>query len=191
MRKFYYWENLIPIIFCGICFLNASCAYRLGSSDRGLPGGYRQVSVPMFKNYTMEPTIEKYFTNSLIQEFERSKVALITDSARSEVEIIGEITSLSTTPDGIRETGKSLGTQLGSIMRLYLTAKITLRKQSDKSVLWEGEFTDQRSFSAAQVLTPGVNTVNPLYNLSAKRQNIELMAQNLMSQAYDRLTENF
>ncbi len=182
---------MLPILFFLSALINASCAYRLGSSDRGLPGGYRQVSIPMFKNYTMEPAIEKNFTNALIQEFERSKVAVVTDSSRSEVEITGEIISLGSTTDGVRETSKILGAQLGSIIRVFVTAKITLRKQSDKSIIWESEFKDERSFSSSQVTVPGVNTVNPLYNLSAKRQNIELMAQNLMSQAYDRLTENF
>lgn len=38
--------------------LLASCAYRLGSPDRGLPGGYRQVYIPMFKNMSQEPGIE-------------------------------------------------------------------------------------------------------------------------------------
>lgn len=181
----------MPTLFFLFTLINASCAYRLGSSDRGLPGGYRQVSIPMFKNQTMEPTIEKYFTDSLIQEFERSKIATVTDSSRSEVEITGEITSLSSGTDGIRETSKIWGAQLGSILRVQVAVMITLRKQSDKTVIWEGEFKDERSFSSAQVTVSGVNTVNPLYNLSAKRQNIELMAQNLMSQAYDRLTENF
>ena len=66
-----------------------SCAYRWGSPDRSLPGGYRQVYIPVFKNLTPEPGIEVDFTNALRREFERSKIARISeyDAADAEIKI--------------------------------------------------------------------------------------------------------
>lgn len=68
---------------------------------------------------------------------------------------------------------------------------ITLKRSSDRSVLWKSSFVGNKSFSASKVTVAGVNSVNPLYNLSAKRQNIDQLAATMMSEAHDRMTENF
>lgn len=168
------------------------CAYRMGSPDRSLPGGYKQMTVPIFKNFTQEPGIEVYFTNSLIQEFERSRIARITDPAKSEVLVEGEILDVTYTPGGKKE-GSTLptGAVLATLYTIKLRSKITLRRQADRSVLWEGNFETERDYSAPQVSAAGINTVNPLYNLAARRQNIQSLATELMSEAHSRITENF
>lgn len=183
-------------VFCLLLlFLNMSCAYRMGAPERVIPGGYKTVSVPMFTNLTQEPSIEVYFTNSLIQEFERSRVAQVTSSSMSEVQLVGSIESISHLPSGYRTTSELPTLPDGAVLatgyRLLITCQVSVVRQFDKKVLWTGKFFGERTYSAAQVAAAGVNTVNPLYNLSAKRQNIEQMAVDLMAQAHDRITENF
>lgn len=173
-------------------FSFSGCAYRLGSPDRSLPGGYRQITIPIFKNLTQETGIELGFTNSLIQEFERSRVARITAPQQSEVLVEGEIVAVTYNMSGVRDGGAlPTGTVLATEYRILITANVTLRRQADKSVLWQGTFNGERTYVAPQVTAAGINTANPLYNLSARRQNIDVLATEMMSEAHDRMTENF
>jgi hypothetical protein len=170
----------------------------LGSPDRSLPGGYRQVFIPIFKNKSMEPGAEVAFTNALIQEYERAKIARVTDANQAEVLVEGVIQSIT-----VAKTGSDLnwsvdentqlpeGTSLATQYQILARVEVTLRRNSDKSILWSGVFNGEKTFPAALVTTAGINTVNPLYNHSATRQNIEAMAAEMMSEAHDRSTENF
>lgn len=171
------------------------CAYQLGVGTRSIPGGYRQISVPVFKNITQEAGIEVAFTNSLIQEFQRSRMARVVDDNLSEVSIQGTIDSIQYLPGAKRVAGDSsflpIGTVIASEYRILLATTVRVVRQSDGVVLWSGSFSGERTYAAPQVTLAGVNSMNPLYNLSARRQNIEVMANDLMVEAHDRITENF
>jgi hypothetical protein len=178
-------------IFLALCL--GSCAYHMGSPDRSLPFHYKQVTIPIFRNLSMEPSIEVAFTNSLIKEFERSKIARIVDPAQAEVVIDGQIQSVAYIPGGKKDSssGLPMGAVLATTYDIQVVVTLTLKRQSDQSVLWTGQFTRGRSYNAPQVTLPGINTVNPLYNLSARRQNFDTLAADMMAEAHDRLTENF
>lgn len=175
----------------------SGCAYHLGAANRSIPGGYKQISVPVFKNKTQETGIEVSFTNSIIQEFQRSRVARVVDNALSEVAVIGTIDSVQYFPGAKRLSGDSAtpllpsGSALASEYRIILTVTVRVVRQADGTELWKGSFSGERTYQAPQVTLAGVNSVNPLYNLSARRQNIDLMASDLMLEAHDRITENF
>lgn len=173
------------------------CAYHLGSAGRSIPGGSKKISVPVFKNSTQEVGIEVSFTNALIQEFQRSRVARIVDNSLSEVSVVGMIERVQYLPGAKRLSGDSatplmpLGTALASEYRILLTVTVKVIRQSDGAQLWKGSFNGERTYQAPQVTLAGVNSLNPLYNLSARRQNIDLMANDLMLEVHDRITENF
>lgn len=154
-----------------------------------MPGGYRQVFIPIFKNKSQEPSIEVAFTNALIQEFERARIGRVVEASQAEVVAEGTIESVTYTAGGI--SAQSSGSILASQYQILVQVNLVLRRNSDKSILWTGVFNGERTYVAPQVTATGVNTVNPLYNLSARRQNIEVVAGNMMSEAHDRLTENF
>ena len=144
----------------------------------------------------MEPGIEVPFTNALIQEYERAKIARITDSNQAEVVAEGVINSVRISKTGADVTGESntslpTGTVQATAYQILITVELTLKRNSDKSILWAGTFNGERTFNAAQIAAVGVNTANPLYNHSAKRINMEQMAAEMMSEAHDRSTENF
>lgn len=172
----------------------SSCAYKLGSQGRSLPGGYKQVHIPIFKNLSQEPGIEVSFTNALRQEFERSHIARIAEPQQSEVVLEGNITKVTYRMTSVKQQNDPTipaGTVLAS--KYSIDAEVTLRllRLSDKKELWSSTFTNESVYTPPQVAVAGVNTVNPLYNLSARRQNIDVMAQQMMTEAHDRLTENF
>lgn len=170
----------------------SGCAYRMGSADRILPAGYHQVSIPIFKNKTQEVGIEVAFTNALIQEVERTKSGRVVEPAQAEVQVEGEITTLQYIAGSLNEKGLlPSGSVLASQYRILATTHLKLVRISDRSVLWESHFSGERTYVAPQVNQQGLNTVNPLYNLAARRQNISIMASDMMSEAHDRMTENF
>mgnify|MGYP001427532633 CR=1 FL=1 len=182
-----------------LMFLLCSCAYQLGYRTRRLPGGYRTVSIPVFSNITQEVGLEGYFTNSLIREFERSRVAKIAEKSYSPVYVQGEIQSVALTANGqTAANSKSAelrflpkNTVLNTGYRVTVQINLKLIRNSDKSVIWQQNFVNERVFSAAQISVPGINSVNPLYNHSAKHQNIAILADEMMREAHDRLTERF
>ncbi len=178
-------------------FSLASCAYRLGSGTRSLPGGYSRLSVPIFKNKTQETGVEVAYTNALLQEFLRSKVGQVVDEPKAEVRIEGEIASITYTPESpvTPETSAGLylprGTVLASRYRILTDVTLRVVRRSDGEVVWQGSFKGERTYAAPQVHMAGVNSVNPLYNLSARRQNLDVLAQEMMIEAHSRMTENF
>lgn len=191
------WQRLCLILMCFLqlgAVLGCS-SYRWGYQYRALPGNYKKVAIPMFKNKTQETDIEVYFTNALKQEFLRSQVAQVTHEPLSDVTIKAEIDDLSFKPSG-EKTSKDLsnlpdGSVLATQYAIYLTVHVWLIKNSDGQVLWKGDVTGERAYLAPQVAMPGVNSVNPLYNLSSRRQNIDAMASSMMQEAFNRMTENF
>lgn len=135
------------------------------------------------------------FSNALIQEFQRSRIARVVDNALSEVAVVGQIETVQYLPGAKRVAGDSSylpkGTVIASEYRILVTASVKVVRQSDGAELWTGMFSGERTYAAPQVTLAGVNSVNPLYNLSARRQNIDIIAGDLMVEAHDRITENF
>ena len=176
-----------------------SCAsYSWGPSARALPGGYKEVAIPIFINQTQEVGIEVYFTNALIQEIMRSGVAKVVDDETSDVKIVGELNNLQYEPSGpiISDPKKKTNylpqeTVLASAYNTVLTVTLKMIRRGDSKELWTGTFRGERSYGAPRVTLSGVNSVNPLYNMSARRINIEAISGDVMAEAYDRLTENF
>lgn len=175
----------------------SSCAYRFGSPERRIPGGYHLIAVPVFSNKTQEVTIETFFTHSMIMEVERSSLAQVTAKEESQAILMGEITKVDyvqgteiTSETGGFETLPK-GTVLSKEYRIIAEATVKLVRSSDRAVLWEGSVAGEKHYTAPVVTKEVLNTANPLYNQSARIQNIQVMAQDMMAEAYERMTENF
>lgn len=174
------------------------CAYRFGYVQRDLPGGYKQVTIPVFKNATQEVGIETYFTNELVRQFNRSRVAQVVDKSQSPVTIDGQIKSIiyrqTSTVDGNKRDENihiPSDTVLAVEYRVLVNAGVSLRRNSDNKILWEGSFASESVYTAPQVGMAIANSVNPLYNHSARTELFETMARDMMAEAHDRMTENF
>jgi hypothetical protein len=180
-----------------ISFFATSCAYHAGFGDRRIPGGYQLVSVPVFKNSTDETGVEVYFTNAIIREIERSKVARVVDKSQAQVVIEGTIEFVRYVSTNQVKQGPNAplempaGTVLTTEYRILVKTMIRVRRLSDQVVIWQGDFNGERSYLAPKVLANVLNSADALYNHSARYQNINLMAVELMSEAHNRMTENF
>ncbi len=189
--------RFLQILSLILFLLNTSCAYRWGTGTRSIPGGYKSVSVPIFKNKSYEPGIEVYFTNALLQELQRSRVAQVVDDELSEVRVEGEIFEVRYLPGAKRLTDKDAfpnlpeGAVIATEYTILLTTKVRVIRRSDNIEVWSGIFNGERTYAAPKVTIAGLNSVNPLYNQSARRQFIENLASDLMVEAHNRLTESF
>ncbi len=178
---------------CASVFMGG-CAYHGGFGDRALPGGYSLVAVPVFKNQTIEVGSETYFTNALIRELERSKVVRIIPKNDAQATVEGVVEAITYVASSWYEASSNntlpAGTVLTSTYSVRVTARITLRRNSDQTVLWTNLFEGERSYNAPQITMPGLNSANATYNHSARHQTIAALAQDMMAEAHDRLTEN-
>lgn len=177
----------------GLQFLLTSCAYRFSSLERGIPGGYNRVSVPVFKNLTFEPSIESFFTQAMIEELERDRFTKVTSKADAQVILEGTITQLhyvqgSSFQDDILER-KNKSIPIEYSIRVFVN--LQLKRVSDEKILWSGNFDGEKLYPAPQITNPVLDTANSTYNHSARMQNLRVLARDLMSEAHMNLTENF
>lgn len=179
---------------------SSGCAYNWGNEARELPGGYNEVAIPVFINRTNVVAIEPKFTNYLIREFARSNTVKIVSKNVAPVFIEGELKKLQVIHEGqidANERAKANpiklpdNTVLTTEYRLIMTANVKLVRTSDLKVLWAGEFKNERTYNAPQIGLEGINSANPIYNHSARVETIDLIAQDMMIEAHDRMTENF
>lgn len=172
--------------------LATGCAYRFGEADREIPGGYRTVAVPTFKNASQEAGIEVYFTNAIVREFERSRIGRVTSRSEAQTTLQGVIDSVQFAGGSpVEGTFLPSGAILNTQYRVVVTTSLTLIRNSDQKVLWQGQFSNERSYLAPIIGIEGLNSANATYNQSARYQNIQAMAADLMTEAHNRLTENF
>jgi hypothetical protein len=174
----------------------SGCAYTFGLSERALPGGYTEVAIPVFKNDTPDVGIEMYFTNALIERFARSQVARVTSKDTSPLLLEGTIEKIDVIPgsafthtDGLSTLPD--GAVLTTDYRLVVATKITLKRKSDDKVVWEGTFQGEKSYQAPRIGTAVVNSANATYDHSVRMETISAIADEMMAEAHDRITENF
>jgi hypothetical protein len=180
------------ISILALFFAFSGCAYRMGPGQRQLPGGAQSIYVKMFENRTQEVGFETEFTNAFTAELARSGVSLVTRQSESELVLVGYIHSISylgTNSDNMKEKGNT-----NSLLFTEYTANVTIvLKVLDRAgkEVWQNQFTSSKNYKAPQLTLPGLRTANPLYNQSARRQNIRNVAKILAEEAVSIMTENF
>ena len=183
----------------------SNCSYNWGHSTRQLPGGHRTIFVEIFKN-SPDPAsnlvgIEHYFTQALRQEFARSGFAVVTSKNLAEVIVSGQIVSLGLqgggAVGGFISTDYSNGTsqlynaQLFTLGLANIVANLKLKRARDDKLIWQTSITGEDVYLDSLLKRQGVRSSNVLYNHSRKKQTVQLMAQAMMNEAFDRMTENF
>ena len=175
----------------------SSCAYNLSSKVDTLPQNVRVIYAPLFKNKSTEPGTEVYFTNSMKREFLNSKAVNLVDSESSadavlygtvsQVEIISE--------EGAIEAKDTKylpkNTIISTTTKITVTVDMKLQRKNSSEILWSSQFKQSRNYTPPQVTLPVINSANNLYNLSARRQTLETLSEEMMQLAFDRLVDNF
>ena len=163
---------LKSLIFLIAFSLLTSCGYQWGNRNEALPGRYREIAVPIFRNKTQEVGSEVYFTNAMIEEIVRSNNS-ITSQDKAEIVLEGEVSRIEVRGEGLANVS-SLSTpqvavdiELVSSYKVLVDVVIRVRKKSDQKVLFNQHFTGERSFASAQIGKADLNSANPNYNQSA------------------------
>lgn len=192
------WGRAVCV--CLVVLSLLGCAYHWSLADGTLPGGYRQIAIPVFMNRSQELGIEVDFTNAMIREFERSKVAQVVAADSAPVKLEGEILVVD-----IQRGALSIGTPnnagdiaalpnqsvLATSYRMVVRTHLRLRRTSDSAVLWETDLNNEKVYQAPRIGSAVVNSANVLYNQSAKQINFAGLARDMMEEAHARMTENF
>ncbi len=187
---------ILSIIFTNLYF---GCAYKLSSTSDGLPGNIQSVYVHPFKNLSNEPGAEVFFTESLKKEIlSSSKIQLKSSDGNTDGYIKGDITEIRilSSDDSVIEATKDAkflpyGTVLSTQVKVEVRVRVELWSNKDKKVVWGSDFVQAINYTPPQITLPVVNSANNLYNLSARRQTLESLAQQMMQLAYDRMVDNF
>ncbi len=191
------WLTLLSLCHCG---------YNWGHQTRELPGGHKTVYVELFKNPTKELGLELYFAKAITQELERSGFAIVTDESIAELVIKGDILSAdvvgaASSPNfnSIDYSGTTPATRenipySASFWTSYtvnLAVNLRAVRSRDKHLVWQSTISDSDSFQSSRLRRQGLRSSNVLYNEARKKQTIKLLAKEMMTDAFDRLTENF
>lgn len=140
---------------------------------------------------------EVFFTNAINQQFSRSKVAQVVPQKAAPIVLEGSVDEIRFVSVSQAKSSEDLfkklpvNTILTTNYRIYVIVNLKLKRLSDNKILWAGQFKTERDYLAPQLESNVINSANALYNSSARRQNLKLMAEQLMIEAHDRMTENF
>lgn len=183
------------LIMLNLLLLSSSCAYNWGHGSRALPNGYKSVFVEIFDNRTQEVGVEIDFTNALIKEIERSGFAVVTDKSSAELILSGTILSVTYTGSA-SSTGSDAfpDNPTASLFKNYVFRAMTslkARRSSDDKVIWSTNVDGSTSYQSSNLTQAGLRASNPLYNQSSRKQTAKLVAKDMMTEAFDRLTETF
>lgn len=175
----------------------SSCAYHLSTNLEALPGGVRRIQIPLFKNTTTEPGAEVFFTNALKLEALRSSVTKVeNEEADAEAVLQGTVASIDVIADEsvIESSNDPFLPKRNVLATQYIVSvsvDLALKKKGTNTVLWSGNFKQSKNFPASLITLPVINTSNPLYNQSAKRQTLDALSKEMMQAGFDRMVENF
>lgn len=171
--------------------LLSSCGYQWGNRNEALPGKYREIAVPIFRNKTQEVGSEVYFTNAMIEEIVRSKNS-ITSQDSAKIVLEGEVSRIEVRGEGLANVPLLPSkVELVSSYKVLVEVNVRVRRKSDQMVLFNQRFTGERTFASAQIGQELYNSANPNYNQSALHENLKLISQDLMTKAYNLMTESY
>jgi len=158
----------------------------------------KTVTVPMFRNKTMEGNAETYFTNSLrLYLVARSgKLKLVTGKADAYID--GELTNVIVSPASVQfgtaDTEAAGGLPKDRLLAISytITATVTLKliRTKDKKQLWSNTFS-QSTNMASGTYTDQRSSSDVFIKESNKRQALAYLSDSMMTLAVDALLEGF
>ncbi|MCJ8277713.1 MAG: LptE family protein [Bdellovibrionales bacterium] len=188
------------LAFLALLSLSA-CAYNIGYANRSLPGGHKTVFVQMFDNTSEQVGAEPVFTQALMSELQRSGFVTVTDKNSAELIISGTILTANSAgtasvptfykTDHANQTAYSYNASMFLEYLLTVSANVQAKRSRDDKVIWQTYLQHQKNYRGSQIKKDGLRSSNALYNQSAKKQTMKLVAREMMAEVFDRLTENF
>jgi hypothetical protein len=191
-----------PLLPLALLLAPLACGYHLAGTQVLVPGDIRSVSVGQFQNQSRQEGLEKTLAFALEREFyERGTLPVREDPSQSDGLITGTIRGFKVRPVSFDENDEALQYEA------ELTLDVTLRRQVDGKVLWQGsrlhayeEFsvnpnTVVPSSSQFQQGTLDFNNLSELTDIqlaeTEKRLAIDRMVRSIVRDVHDRILDDF
>jgi hypothetical protein len=115
-----------------LCAFSGGCGYSLAGRGAFLPAHIQTIGVPTFVNQTSVFNLETQLTQKVRSEFiGRGKYKIVPDATNVDAVLTAEVISVTSTPAAFGNQ------QLASVYTLRMTARVELRDERDKKVLWQ------------------------------------------------------
>lgn len=163
----------IPFFPLAICFLLLTgCGYQIAGRGGHIQSEIQTIAIPVFKNDTMEPIVEEELTPAVIREFIKDSRVEVVDRSRSDLVLLGSVTSYKETPLAFDRNQNALE------YRITVTAHLKLLHQRNDQVLWERDVTENAEY--------GVSS-DVMATRTAKLLALQEIGKNIAENATDRV----
>ena len=160
------------VIFCFLVavFLFSSCGYHLSGYGSSLPAHIRSISIPVFKNFSSEPNIQRGVTDAVRRAFISDGRLKVADAKKADLLIQGTLTDYQlravafNSEDSVAEYIVRIGVQITAYNRIK------------KKIIFDQKFTNQWNYRATASVVD-----SQLERLSALREAYEDLADTLVS----------
>ncbi len=168
---------LLSLLLILFSTLFTGCGYHsIAQDSQKRFGEAATVSIPIFTNKTYKPNLENILLNDLIGEFARRKGLQVVRSEVSDYTLSGEVLSY----------GKSAVSYTGyDIVKEYkatITISATLRKNSNRKVIWRGQLSWSQYLPASSDIA---------LQQDSEDAAIQEICQRLAQQLYLKINEDF
>jgi len=154
-----------------LLFLTVSgCGYRMGSL---LPSHMKTISVPNFKNHTLEPGIQIDVTNGVIERFQVDGTLEVVPEEEADTLLIGEIIDYKR--EGLRISSDNDST---TEFRLTIAVRLTFKDLTTGKTLWVAQ-----RITGEDVFLPGQS--GPEAERAAIPGVVEDLAEHVVSKVVD------
>jgi hypothetical protein len=164
-----------PGLALGLVLLAGACGYHLVGKEVSLPGGGKELNLPLLKNQTLEAGLEDLVTQAL-------RGHLLADGrirlrADAPVELRGAITGATRTPMSFSNLGRV------NVERERITAEFRLVGKAGGEALWQsGELSADEEYPVF---------ADPLETERARERALREAAEDLAETALELLLGNF
>ena len=160
--------------------------------------GIKTVSVPIFKNKTIEGGAEVFFTDSLRLYLVSRSGKLELARSNGDAYIDGEVSNITLVPASIQmgtaateaAGGLPADRLLATTYTLTATVKLKMIRAKDEKVLWTNSFSQSQTMNSGSY-TDERETSNVFIKESNKRAAIQSLSDQMMKFAVDSLLEEF
>lgn len=146
-------------LVASLVFLTA-CGYEL-VRDRGISSGgdIESVSLPVFKNRSLEPQVPGFFTDAFSHELAASGLVVI-NKAASDAVLQGTINSVAATPSSLNSSGLAV--------EKVVTVGISLTLTKPTGVTQSWSFTDAEAYAVNDINLEDFNKRAALQRIAAR-----------------------
>ena len=163
-----FFHNIL--CFLVVVFLFSSCGYHLSGYGSTLPPNIRTISIPVFKNSSSEPNIQRDVTDAVRRAFTSDGRLKVADDKKADLLIRGTLTDyqLRAVAFNSEDSAEEYIVRIG--------VQITAYNRIKKKIIFEQKFTTQWNYRATSSVVG-----SQLEKFSALREAYDDLADRLVS----------